>query len=507
MLLLQLFPDFDPAVVYGEVASRRVAGVVFDSRRVVPDSLFVAVRGTQVDGHAYLREAVAQGATTIVCESLPAAWEKVLAGHAVPDAATLFLDGITVIQVADTATALGQLAAAFYGHPSRELTLVGVTGTNGKTTVTTLLHELFTRLGYKAGLLSTAEVRIGTVAQAATHTTPDAVAINAHLAEMLTAGCDYVFMEVSSHAVVQQRIAALRFRGGVFTNLSHDHLDYHGTFANYRDAKKGFFDQLPATAFALVNADDRNGAFMLQNTRAQPRKFSLRKLVEYRARVLANTPDGLQLELDGTELFTCLLGRFNAANLVAAFAVARELGMDREETLVALSALRPPAGRLDHVADPTEHLTAVVDYAHTPDALENVLKTLREVMDPTARLFCVVGAGGDRDRSKRPTMARIGATLADQLILTSDNPRSEDPETILDELEAGLDTPELQARSLRITDRRSAIRTAVQLAKAQDVVLVAGKGHENYQEINGERLPFDDKMELANALNMRTHAR
>jgi len=312
-------------------------------------------------------------------------------------------------------------------------------------------------------------------------------------------------MEVSSHAVDQQRTHGLTFAGGVFTNLTHDHLDYHETFAAYRDAKKGFFDQLPKTAFALVNADDRNGAFMLQNTKAGKLHYSLRKVTDYRAKVLSNSPQGLQLELDGTEVFTRLIGRFNAYNLLAAFAVARELEMDRDETLVALSSLGAAAGRLDHVADPTGGITAVVDYAHTPDALENVLTTLREVMPPTGRLLCVVGAGGDRDKTKRPAMARLAAALSDQVVLTSDNPRSEDPEVILNEMQAGLDTPELQARTLRITDRRSAIRTAVQLARTQDVILVAGKGHETYQEVKGEKLPFDDKLELANALNTRAH--
>ncbi len=492
MLLTQLLNRLAPLTVSGEVEGRWVSSVAFDSRKVEQDSLFVAVKGTQVDGHAYITKAIAAGATIIV--GADAGAMEVCAGQEV-----------TAILVEDSAQALALLSAAFYGDPSADLTLVGVTGTNGKTTVTTLLHDLFTALGYKTGLLSTVEVRIGATVTSATHTTPDAVAINATLAEMVEAGCDYVFMEVSSHAVAQHRISGLVFAGGVFTNLTHDHLDYHGTFANYRDAKKGFFDQLPKTAFALVNADDRNGDFMLQNTRARKLHFSLRKVTDYRAKVLTNAPQGLQLEIDGTEVFTHLIGRFNAYNLVAAFGVARELGMDRDETLVALSALLPAAGRLEHVVDPTGAVTAIVDYAHTPDALENVLTTLREVMAVEARLICVVGAGGDRDRTKRPLMARLAATLADQVILTSDNPRSEDPEVILNEMQAGLDSAALQLKALRVTDRRSAIAAAVQLAKPQDVILVAGKGHETYQEIKGERFAFDDKLELSNALNSRTH--
>jgi UDP-N-acetylmuramoyl-L-alanyl-D-glutamate--2,6-diaminopimelate ligase len=415
-------------------------------------------------------------------------------------------EGVSFIQVKNSAVALAQAATTYHNNPSQDLTLVGITGTNGKTTVATLLHDLYTSLGYKTGLLSTVEVRIGTEVQTATHTTPDALSINALLAEMRDAGCDFVFMEVSSHAVAQHRTCGLAFNGGVFTNLSHDHLDYHETFAAYRDAKKGFFDQLSKTAFALVNADDKNGAFMLQNTKARKLEYSLRKLVDYRAKVLTNSAQGLQLELDGTEIFTRFIGRFNAYNLIAAFGVAMELGQERDEVLVALSSLTAAAGRLDYVTDPAGLVTAVVDYAHTPDALENVLTTLRDLLATEAHLLCVVGAGGDRDKTKRPVMARLAAKLADQAILTSDNPRSEDPEAILNDMEAGLDSPELKAKTLRITDRRSAIRTAVQFAKPQDIVLVAGKGHETYQEIKGERFPFDDKLELANALNARTYA-
>lgn len=487
MQLTRLLDRLQPLAVSGEVDGRGVSCVVFDSRKAVPGCLFVAVRGTQVDGHEYIAKAIELGATTILGENAGA------------------MEGVTWVQVANSASALAHLAAEFNDNPSHSLTLVGITGTNGKTTVATLLHDLFTGLGYKVGLLSTVEVRIGKTKAPATHTTPDALAINNSLAAMRDAGCDYVFMEVSSHAVAQHRIDGLHFAGGVFTNLTHDHLDYHETFAAYRDAKKGFFDRLPKTAFALVNADDKNGEFMLQNTAASRRLYSLRKVVDYRARILSNSAQGLQLELDGTEVFTRLIGRFNAYNLLAAFGVATELGMNRDEVLVILSNLTAAAGRLDYVSDPTGSITAVVDYAHTPDALENVLETLRGLLAPQARLLCVVGAGGDRDKTKRPEMARLAAAMADQAILTSDNPRSEDPEAILNDMEAGLATPELQAKTLRITDRRSAIRTAVQLARPQDIVLVAGKGHETYQEIKGQRFSFDDKLELANALNARSH--
>ena len=492
MLLTDLLAELPAAALTGPAAGVRVGGIAFDSRAVRAGDVFVAVRGTRSDGHDYLEQAAARGAVALVVD---AAYAGPVAGD----------NELPRIAVAEPARALATLAAAFHGHPSRELTLVGVTGTNGKTTVVTLLHDLFTALGYRAGLLGTVEVRIGERTEAATHTTPDAVAINAALARMRDAGCDYVFMEVSSHAVVQRRTHGLHFAGGVFTNLSHDHLDYHGSFAAYLTAKKTFFDELPKTAFALANLDDKRGSVVLQNTAARRLGYSLRKVADYRARLLANSPQGLQLDLDGTEVHTRLLGRFNAYNLLAAYGVARELGQERDEALVALSRLGGAAGRLDHVTDPAGRITAVVDYAHTPDALENVLTTLRAVLDPGNQLICVVGAGGDRDRAKRPTMARLAARLADRAILTSDNPRSEAPAAILDEMEAGLGPEEL-TRVLRIEDRRRAIGTAVRLAAPGDLVLVAGKGHETYQEVNGVRTPFDDKQELLHALNTLTHA-
>lgn len=503
MQLTSLQDRLPTIAIAGEVAGREVSSVVFDSRKVTKNSLFVALKGTQVDGHEYIDNAIAAGAVAIVgadAGSMSGALKKnregVAAGLEQP---------VTFFTVKDSAKALAIAAAAFHQDPSKELTLVGITGTNGKTTVATLLFDLFSGLGYKCGLLSTVEIRIGAETKAATHTTPDAVSINAQLAEMRDAGCDYAFMEVSSHAVDQKRTTGLDFNGGVFTNLSHDHLDYHKTFRAYLEAKKAFFDGLGKTAFALSNADDKNGPVMLQNTRAIKRFYSLRKVVEYRGKILSDSSEGLQLEINGTELFTRLLGRYNAYNLLAVYGVATELGMARDESLLTLSALTAPSGRMENVVDPSGEVTAIVDYAHTPDALKNVLETLREVLKPGASLICVVGAGGDRDKTKRPDLARIGVKLADRVILTADNPRSEDPESILDEMAAGLPDPASRARALRITDRRSAIQTAVQFARAGDIVVVAGKGHENYQEIKGVKHPFDDKLELATALNLRNH--
>lgn len=478
MQLSELISELELTATYGSTEQRLVQKLTFDSREVEKDSLFVAISGTRVDGHDYIKQALEAGATVIVAE-------RGLAELADSTSACL-------IELADSSAALGQLAAQWYGQPSHQLQLIGVTGTNGKTTVTTLLHELFSGLGYKAGLLSTVSIRIGQQEKPATHTTPDALSLNAALAEMVAAGVDYAFMEVSSHAVDQRRIAGLRFTGGVFTNMSHDHLDYHQTFQAYIEAKKMFFDTLPTSAFALVNIDDKRGLIMVQNTAAQIARYSLRRLADFRAKVLDNSPAGLQLEINGIEVFTRLLGRFNAYNLLAAYGTAMLLEQDSLETLTALSNLRAPNGRLEYLQDASGQRTAIVDYAHTPDALQNVLETLQQTLVPAARLLCVVGAGGDRDRTKRPEMARIAAGLTDQLILTSDNPRTENPEAILDDMEAGL-TKDQRTTTLRITDRRSAIATALRLAQPGDLVLVAGKGHETYQEIQGEKLPFDDK--------------
>lgn len=487
MHLNHLIQDLRPVSLHGEPGEQWINGVTFDSRKVEPGFAFVAVPGTRVDGHDFI-DAVGDRASLVV-------GEQSADNFNLPD-------NTVYVRVTDSARALGLMASRWYDGPSEELQLIGVTGTNGKTTVTTLLHELFTALGYRCGLLSTVEVRIGTEVRTATHTTPDAMAINAHLAEMVSAGVTHCFMEVSSHAVVQERTAGLSFRGGVFTNMSHDHLDYHGTFKAYIEAKKKFFDELPKTAFALVNSDDKRGEVMLQNTRATKRTYSLRRPADFRSRVLENGPQGLHLSVDEMEVYTQLLGRFNAYNLLAAYGVAMLLEEDKMEVLRVLSQLKAAAGRLDYLTDADTGLTAVVDYAHTPDALINALETLRAVLPVGQQLICVVGAGGDRDTGKRPEMARVAARLSDRLILTSDNPRSESPETILDDMEAGLDAI-LQAKSLRITDRRSAIRTAVQLAGPGDLILVAGKGHETYQEIKGERFPFDDKEEIQKAFNER----
>ncbi|PPK86018.1 UDP-N-acetylmuramoylalanyl-D-glutamate--2,6-diaminopimelate ligase [Neolewinella xylanilytica] len=485
MQLTTLIAPLTVSSVTGATDGPAIAGVAFDSRRVKPNFLFVAVPGTQVDGHDYIEGAVNAGATAVIVQEGRLVTNRI----ANPE--------VTVITVPDTAVALALVADLWYHSPSKSVKLVGITGTNGKTTVATLLHDLYTSLGFRAGLLSTVEVRIGRERRDATHTTPDALAIHAALAEMRDARVDYVFMEVSSHAVHQKRTLGLDFDGAVFTNITHDHLDYHGTFAEYLSAKKAFFDQLTPGSFALVNADDRRGEVMVQNTVADVYRYSLRTNVDYHGRLIANTPLGLQLEINGTEVFFSMLGRFNAYNLLAAYGVAVLLGQYEQEILVSLSALKGAEGRLESVVDPAGRITALVDYAHTPDALRNVLDTLRALLPEGHRLTCVVGAGGDRDRTKRPEMARIAAELADQVILTSDNPRSESPEAILSEMEAGIPA-EAMRRVLRITDRRQAIRTAVRLGN--EVLLVAGKGHETYQEIQGQRLPFDDRKELAQAL-------
>ena len=485
MQLNSLIAPLSVSSVTGATEGRAVEGVAFDSRKVRPGYLFIAVPGTQVDGHDFIAAAIEAGASVVIVQR----------GYSI--ASRFSRTEVVFITVEDSATALAQVADVWYGSPSKELKLVGITGTNGKTTVATLLHDLYTALGFRAGLLSTVEIRIGRERRDATHTTPDALAINAALAEMRDARVDYVFMEVSSHAVHQKRTRGLDFDVAVFTNISHDHLDYHGSFAEYLAAKKAFFDQLTPGSSALVNADDRRGDVMVQNTAAAVHRYSLRTNVEFHGRLIANTPQGLQLEINGTEVFFSMIGRFNAYNLLAAYGTAVLLGQYEQEILVSLSALKGAEGRLELVADPDGRITALVDYAHTPDALRNVLETLRNLLPEGHRLTCVVGAGGDRDRTKRPEMARIAAELADQVILTSDNPRSESPEDILSEMEGGVPADAMR-RVLRITDRRQAIRTAVRLGN--EVLLVAGKGHETYQEIKGQRLPFDDRKELAQAL-------
>lgn len=461
-----------------------IGQIDFDSRNVGPRSLFVAVKGVQTDGHHFIEKALEKGAVAVVAETAPPA----------------DFEGAVWVQTPDTASALGVLATAFYDHPSRRLKLVGVTGTNGKTTVATLLFRLFGTLGYRAGLLSTVENRIGERIIPASHTTPDAVSLNQLLRQMADEGCDYAFMEVSSHAIDQKRIQGLLFTGGIFTNLTHDHLDYHLTFSAYIEAKKRFFDDLQATAFALVNADDKHGEVMVQNTKARVYRYSLRKMSDFKARILSNALTGLQLRIGEQEVFTRLIGEFNAYNLAAVYGAACLLGQDTYETLTALSRLNTAEGRFDYLTDPGRKITAIVDYAHTPDALEKVLETIRKVKDKNAKVITLVGCGGDRDKAKRPKMAHAACLLSDRVVLTSDNPRSEDPEAILQDMAKGIPERALKT-TLIIPDRKMAIRTAVQLAAPGDVILVAGKGHEKYQEIKGVRYPFDDKEALKEALS------
>ncbi|NBJ07366.1 UDP-N-acetylmuramoyl-L-alanyl-D-glutamate--2,6-diaminopimelate ligase [Alistipes sp. Z76] len=456
-----------------------IAGLHYDSRKAGAGDCFFAVRGTQCDGHDFIADAVRAGVAAVVCEELPA-YQK---------------EGVSYVVVDDSNGAMADMAAAFYDHPSRELRLVGVTGTNGKTTVATLLCDLFGALGYRAGLISTVVYRVGNRETESTHTTPDAVRLNAMLREMVDAGCEYCFMEVSSHSIVQERIRGLKFEGAVFTNITHDHLDYHKTFAEYIKAKKRLFDSLPEEAFALVNADDRNGEVMAQNTRARTSRYSLRAAADFNCKIVEMLFDGMLLRMDGSEVWVNFLGRFNACNLLAVYGAARLLGADKEETLRALSALRSVRGRFEPVRS-ASGITAIVDYAHTPDALENVIATVNDIRKPSQQLIAVCGCGGDRDRAKRPEMGAIASRDASIAIFTSDNPRTEDPEAILDEIMAGVREG---ARCLRIADRAQAIRTAVMLARPNDIILVAGKGHETYQIVGREKRHFDDREELAAA--------
>lgn len=453
--------------------------LVYDSRRIGRGDCFFAASGTQCDGHDYIEAAVAAGARAVVCERMPERLDP----------------AVCYVAVSDTQAAMAAMAAAFYDHPSRQLRLVGITGTNGKTTTATLLYDLFRRLGYRAGLISTVVYRIDEERIESTHTTPDAIRLNEMMARMVEKGCDYCFMEVSSHAIVQERIRGLRFAGGIFSNITHDHLDYHKTFAEYLRAKKLFFDNLPREAFALINIDDRNGRVMVQNTAASVKTLSLQSPADFRCKILETHPDGMELRIDGRETWVRFLGRFNAYNLLSVYATARLLGAEADETLRALSTLQPVSGRFEFVRA-ANGTTAIVDYAHTPDALEKVLQTVEEIRRAPQQLLVVCGCGGDRDRTKRPEMARIAARYATTAIFTSDNPRHEDPEAILDEMAAGLSADE---RYLRIADRAEAIRTAVVLARPGDLVLIAGKGHETYQIIGDEKHHFDDKEEALRA--------
>lgn len=461
-----------------------ISGIAIDSREVKPGWLFIAVRGTHIDGHDFIADAIEAGAVAVICEVLP---------DPVPGDVIFIITG-------DSASSAGLASSAFYGHPSRKLKLTGVTGTNGKTTIATLLYNLFEALGYKCGLLSTVTNMVHKRSESATHTTPDPVRLNALLAEMVSEGCDYVFMEVSSHAVEQRRIAGLLFSGGIFTNLTHDHLDYHLTFENYLAAKKKFFDSLGKSSFALTNADDRNGAVMLQNCRARKYTYSTRTVADYRCSIVEQDFEGMLLRIDGNEVWTRFIGDYNASNLLAVYAAALLLGAPAPEVLRIVSDLRSVSGRMEVIRSP-KGITAIVDYAHTPDAVSNVIQAVNRVRKGSGRLIVVVGAGGDRDTTKRPLMARIAAEGADRLILTSDNPRSEDPEKILDDMQAGLAPDEL-VKMIRISGRADAIRAAVMFATPGDIVLIAGKGHETYQEIRGVRHHFDDREELKKAFKM-----
>ena len=469
--------------VYGDT-NVKVAQVDFDSRKIVKDSLFVAQKGTSVDGHLYIDKAISLGATTIICEQLPSYLEA----------------NITFIQVEDSNKTLAIIASNFYDNPSSKLKLIGVTGTNGKTTVASLLYQLFKKSGYKTGLLSTVQILVDTTVFKATHTTPNSVTINYYLHQMVLLGVDYCFMEVSSHGIHQKRTEGLEFAGGIFTNLSHDHLDYHVSFATYRDVKKSFFDSLPKTAFALTNLDDKNGNIMLQNTKARKRTYALKTLADYKAKIIEKSFSGTLISINGTEFWTKLIGNFNAYNLAAIIGVAYELGLEKIEILTIISQLESVSGRFEYLVS-DNGVIAIVDYAHTPDALKNVLETINDIRTNNEKLITVIGCGGDRDKTKRPKMAHIASQLSNQAIFTSDNPRTENPETILEEMEIGVSAENLK-KIITITDRRQAIKTACKFSETGDILLIAGKGHENYQEIRGERSHFDDLVEVKKYFNL-----
>ena len=446
----------------------------FDSRKIEANDVFVAIRGSISDGHDFIEKAIQNGATVVICDAFPDTINK----------------EVTYVKVKDTNSALAFMAANYFGEPSKNLKLVGITGTNGKTTIASLLFQLFQKAGFKVGLLSTVKIVIDKVEHKATHTTPDSITINHYLKEMVDNGVEYCFMEVSSHGIHQKRTEALHFVGGIFTNLSHDHLDYHPTFAEYRDVKKTFFDNLPKSAFALTNSDDKNGQVMLQNTAARKRTYALKSYADYKAQILENQLSGLLLKINGNEVWVKLIGTFNAYNLLAIYGTAVELGMESLEVLRLLSDLESVSGRFQFIVSAT-NITAIVDYAHTPDALDNVLRTINDIRTTNEQLITVVGCGGNRDKTKRPIMADIATALSDKAILTSDNPRDEDPEVIISEMEKGV-APQNYKKLLAITDRKQAIKTACQLAQPNDIILIAGKGHETYQEVKGIRQHFDD---------------
>lgn len=477
MTLSEILKNIDVKDIIGNPHAD-IKSLQLDSRKVEQGGLFFAVKGTAADGHNYIPKAIEQGARAVVCQTLPSE----------------LAEGVSYVRVENTEQIVGQMATNFFGDPTSKLTLVGVTGTNGKTTIATVLYNLFRSMGYKAGLLSTVCNYIDGKAVPTEHTTPDPVTLNALLAQMVDAGCSFAFMEVSSHAVAQNRIGGLRFKGGIFTNLTRDHLDYHKTFENYRDAKKGFFDRLGSDAFAVVNKDDKNGMVMVQNTKATVKTYSVGNMADFMAKIIECHFEGMYLEINGQEVGVQFIGKFNVSNLLAVYAAAVLLGIDAHEVLTALSMMRPVNGRFEALNSP-EGYTAIVDYAHTPDALENVLNAIHGVLEGKGRVITVCGAGGNRDKGKRPIMAREAVRQSDIVIITSDNPRFEEPQDIINDMLAGLDETQLK-KVISITDRREAIKTACRMAQKGDVVLVAGKGHEDYQEVKGVKHHFDDKEEV-----------
>jgi len=461
----------------------RISAISFSSRTVEQNDIFVAQRGSVVDGHLYIDDAISKGAVVIICEVVP----------------ELLLEHVTYVQVGDSSATLAIVAANYYGNPSKELQLVGVTGTNGKTTIATLLYSLYRDAGYKVGLLSTIKIMVNDAVYNTSHTTPDSLAINKHLRLMVDSGCEYCFMEVSSHGIHQKRTVGLDFKGGVFTNLTHDHLDYHNTFKEYRDIKKIFFDELPKTAFSLVNADDKNGLFMLQNSKAKKYTYALKTLADYKGKILESSFSGMLIKMNQQELWSKLIGEFNGYNLLAIFGVTQLLGMDELEALKIISNLESVSGRFQHMVS-TTGITVIVDYAHTPDALKNVLQTIDAIRTGKENVFTVVGCGGDRDKSKRPKMGAIAAQMSDQAIFTSDNPRTEDPGAIIEDIEAGVEEQYVN-KTLVIADRKQAIKGACKMAVSGDIILIAGKGHENYQDIKGVKSHFDDYETVIELIN------
>jgi UDP-N-acetylmuramoyl-L-alanyl-D-glutamate--2,6-diaminopimelate ligase len=486
MKLSDLIKDIQVLQTTGDT-NLSLSGITFDSRGVLPGYLFVAVKGTLSDGHDYIEKAIASGASAVVCEQIPV----------LPASDSIF------VRVADSARALGILASAWYGHPSQRFNLIGITGTNGKTTTITLLHRLFNQLGYKTGCFTTIRNYIGNETIEATHTTPDPLQLNRLMKDMADSGCEYVFMEVSSHALIQKRVEGLQFRGGIFSNITHDHLDYHKTFEEYIRAKKLFFDGMPAGAFALINSDDKNGRVMVQNTRSAVSYYGLRSMAEFKGRILESHLNGMLLSIDNTEFWTRFIGEFNAYNILAVYSCAMLLGQKKEEVIRLLSSMETVEGRFQYVQS-DKGITAVVDYAHTPDAVQNVLKTIAQIRKGKEHVITVIGAGGNRDKTKRPVMARVAAEMSDRLILTADNPRNEDPVEIINDMKAGLE-PELLDKTIIQPDRTEAIKTAFMLAQSGDIILIAGKGHENYQEIRGVKHHFNDFEVIAALMTPKTN--